>query len=389
VTARRRVEEELARRRDALNQAERLAGMGQLLAGIVHQLANPLSVVLGQADLLSRALQPGPLAGRVDHLSQAATRCAGIVRQFLALGRRRPAEAAPVQINQVLREAVELLSYVLQVDNVEIRWQLDEALPEVWGDPHGLHQVAVSLIANAIDALRGVSGPRWILLHTRVDPGRSAVTFEVRDNGIGIPEDIRPRIFRPFLTTKAAGQGAGLGLSLSRSIVEAHGGSITFETESGQGTVLTVEIPGGTAPAGAEMPEAVGEPTAARGRRILVVDYDPGIAAALADILALDGHRADAAFDAPHALERLEQGGEYALIICDIKMPGPDGPELYRDVVRRFPRLARRFIFLTGDVVGQERADFTDEIGAIVVPKPLDPEQLRRAVLRALRVLEG
>ena len=230
MTARRRVEEELARRRDALNQAERLAGMGQLLAGIVHQLANPLSVVLGQADLLSRALQPGPLAGRVDHLSQAATRCAGIVRQFLALGRRRPAEAAPVQINQVLREAVELLSYVLQVDNVEIRWQLDEALPEVWGDPHGLHQVAVSLIANAIDALRGVSGTRWILLHTRVDPGRSAVTFEVRDNGIGIPEDIRPRIFRPFLTTKAAGQGAGLWLSLSRSIVEAHGGSITFET---------------------------------------------------------------------------------------------------------------------------------------------------------------
>jgi CheY-like chemotaxis protein len=116
------------------------------------------------------------------------------------------------------------------------------------------------------------------------------------------------------------------------------------------------------------MPETAGEPTTERGRRILVVDDDPGIAAVLVDILALDGHWADAAFDAPHALERLEQGGEYALIICDIKMPGPDGPELYRDVVRRFPRLARRFIFLTGDVVGQERADFTDERGVWGAP---------------------
>jgi PAS domain S-box-containing protein len=383
VTSRRRLEEDLARRRDALNQAERLAGMGQLLAGIAHQLANPLSVVLGHSDLLCRELPPGRLAERASHLAEAAARCATVVRQFLALGRRRPAEGARVRMNQVLREAVELLGYGLQVDGVEVRWQLDEALPDVWGDPHGLHQIAVILVANAGDAVRGVSRPRWIALRTRAAPDRSRVIVEVRDNGIGIPEEVRPRIFRPFLTTKVAGQGAGLGLSLARSIVEAHGGSIAFETEVGQGTAFTLEIPVGTPPAPAETP-ASAEPAVGEGRRILVVDDDPATAAVMADVLALDGHRADVAFDARHAVERLGQAGDYALVICDITMPGPDGPELYREVVRRFPQLAQRFVFLTGDVAGQERSDFTDAIGAVAVPKPLDPDQLREAVRRAL-----
>jgi PAS domain S-box-containing protein len=381
VTTRRRLAEDLTRRRDALNQAERLTGMGQLLAGIAHQLANPLSVVLGHSDLLCRELPPGRLADRAGHLAEAASRCASVVRQFLALGRSRPAEGARVRINQVLREAVELLGYGLQVDSVEVRWQVDAALPDVWGDPHGIHQVAVILIANAGDAVRGVARPRWIALRTRTDPGRSRVIVEVEDNGTGISEDVRPRIFRPFLTTKSGGQGAGLGLSLSRSIVEAHGGSIAFETEVGRGTVFTVEIPVGTPPAGAETETpASSEPATGGGRRILVVDDDPAIAAVVADVLALDGHRVDAAFDARHALERLEQGGDYALVICDIAMPGPDGPELYGEAVRRFPQLARRFVFLTGDVVGQERADFTESIGAVAVPKPIDPDQLREAV---------
>ena len=386
VTARHHLHENLARRRDALSQAERLAGMGQLLAGIAHQLANPLSVVLGHADLLARELPPGRLADRVGHLSEAATRCAAVVRQFLALGRSRPAGAARVQINQVLREAADLLNYGLQVDSIEVRWQLAEALPEVWGDPHGLHQIAVILIANAADALRSVSRPRWIALRTRIDAGGSRVIVEVQDNGTGIPADVRPRIFRPFLTTKGPGQGAGLGLSLSRSIVEAHGGSIAFETESGRGTVFAVEIPLGTPPAGT--PRPAGLRAVEAGRHVLIVDDDPAIAAVLADTLALDGHRSDVALDAHHALERLQLGGEYALVICDITMPGPDGTELYQETVRRFPGLARRFVFLTGDVVGQERADFTEAIGAATVTKPLDPDEVRRVVREALRQAE-
>ncbi|MBI3325345.1 MAG: hypothetical protein HYZ81_01385, partial [Nitrospinae bacterium] len=227
-----------------LVQTEKLATMGQLLAGVAHELNNPLSVVLGQTALLRATAGNGPLVERAEKIANAAARSARIVQNFLAIARQRPPERQRVRLNRVIQDAVELLAYPLRVDNVEVRWELADDLPPLWADPHQLHQVAVNLISNAHQALRESSPPRWLTLTTRTDLSRGRVVLEVADTGPGIAPEIQTRIFEPFFTTKPPGQGTGLGLSLCQGIVVAHGGTIGVESQVGQGTVFVVELPG-------------------------------------------------------------------------------------------------------------------------------------------------
>ena len=214
IAERQRAEDQLQEQQEALFQREKLAAMGSLLASVAHELNNPLSVVMVQADLLSEEVREEALAERIKLINQSAERCVSIVQNFLALARRTPPQRTHVELNAIIEEAMTLLAYPLRVDNVDVQQNLADDLPPLWADRHQLHQVLINLITNAHQALREMPTPRRLELTTRYDSVASVVTLEVADTGPGIRPALQERIFEPFFTTKPPGIGTGLGLPL-------------------------------------------------------------------------------------------------------------------------------------------------------------------------------
>jgi signal transduction histidine kinase len=365
-------------------QAEKLSALSQVVAGVAHELNNPLSVVAGQTSLLRQMVGGGPLAERAEKIAQAADRCARIVRNFLTLARQHPPERQRVRLNQIIREAVELLAYPLRVDDVEVALDLGENLPVIWADPNQLHQVVVNLINNAHHAMRETPPPRRLSVTTRYDPGQGRLSFRVADTGPGIPAEIQGRVFEPFFTTKPTEQGTGLGLSICNGIIESHGGTIGVESQPGQGAAFWIELPVGELPGPAPESGASESAPPIRGRAILVVDDELEVAEVLADMLAGDGHQVETAANGALGLEKLGKRA-YDLILCDIKMPELDGPGLYREVEGRHPGLSQRFIFLTGDTLSAETREFLRETGASCLSKPFAPAEVHRLTQQVLQ----
>jgi PAS domain S-box-containing protein len=369
ITERKRVEE-------ALRQNEKLTLLGELLAGVAHELNNPLTILLAQAEYLGAIAPPGRIAERAASLRRTAERCARIVRNFLALARRRPPERQSARLNDIVRDALELVAYQLRLDEVQLDLALADDVPDLWMDPHQLHQVVVNLTTNARQAMRQVQGPRRLGVATSYARARAVVCLEISDSGPGISADVAERIFEPFFTTKRAGEGTGLGLSLSRSIVEGHGGTIRVVNVAGGGAIFRVELPvpatTGTQPAESE--------TAARvpPQRVLVVDDDLDVARTVRDLLVVDGHVVDVVGGGAAALERLRER-RYDLVLSDVRMPGLGGLELYDHVRREHPRFEGRFLFLTGDALGATTAAL--EARALpCLPKPFSLRELRDAI---------
>jgi nitrogen fixation negative regulator NifL len=383
VTERRRIEEELTRQREARIQSDKLADMGTLLAGVAHELNNPLTVVTGYSGILRRALGDGPLAERVDKIAIAAHRCVRIVQNFLALARHYPPERQQVRLNQIVREAVELLAYPLRVDNVEVRLDLADDLPVLWADSHQLHQVMVNLITNAHQAMHAGESTRRLTIRTRSEELGSRVLLEVVDTGPGIPDQLRARIFEPFFTTKPVGQGTGLGLPLCRGIIETHGGCIRVDSKAGQGATFRIELPVIEAPPGEAADASSSISALPPGRHILIVDDEPDVAGVLGDLLKADGEVIEAVPDGRAALEKI-QAAEYDLILCDVRMPRLDGPGLYRALDQSNPKLLQRFVFLTGDTLNPESWEFIQRTGAPCISKPFDFDEVKRVIGRAL-----
>jgi two-component system NtrC family sensor kinase len=384
ITGRKQAEEELHRQREAAYQAERLATMGQLLAGIAHELNNPLSVVLGQASLLHADARGGLLAERAQEILRAAERCARIVRNFLALARQRPPERQQVHLNHVVQEVVELLAYTLRANAVHVHLHLADELPPLWADPDQLHQVVLNLSTNAYQAMVETPTPRRLTFTTQFDDERARVILEVADTGPGILPEIATRIFEPFSTTKPLGVGTGLGLSLCKGIVEGHGGTISVESQSGHGAVFRIDLPVGVAPVVAPLSHTVKAPLPLQGRTILVVDDEPTVASILAQMLALDGHRVEVATNGAMALDKLQQQS-FDLILSDMRMPELDGPGLYRQLACRYPKLLQQIIFLTGDALGPQVQAFLEQTQVPSLDKPFTLGGLRRVVHQVLQ----
>lgn len=246
-------------------------------------------------------------------------------------------------------------------------------------------QVLVNLITNAQHAMRETPPPRRLTLRTSHEPREHVVCLQITDTGPGIPPEVRTRIFDPFFTTKPPGQGTGLGLSLSRGIVEAHGGALAAESPSGQGATFRVRLPVIAAPVAEKEAGALEAAAPVRGETILVVDDEPEIAALLADLLAAGGQEVETAANGALALEKIGKRA-YGAILSDIKMPELDGPGLYRELERRHPDLVRRVIFLTGDTLAPGTAEFLGRTGAPVLTKPFRVEEVIRVVQRVLQM---
>lgn len=388
IAERKRAEEQLQQQREALFQREKLAAMGSLLANVAHELNNPLSVVMVQSDLLGEEVRDKALAERIKVINQSAERCVSIVQNFLALARRTPPQRTHVNLNAIIEEAMTLLAYALRVDNVEVHRDLADDLPPLWADRHQIHQVLVNLITNAHHALRELPPPHHLALTTRYDVERRIVILEVTDTGPGIPATLHGRIFEPFFTTKPPGVGTGLGLPFCRGIIEGHGGTITVQSELGQGTTFRLELPVEAVPAPGSVTPLPDIPSRAAGEAILVVDDEPGIVGALAYLLRRHGYHVDTATNGRLALGKLQER-TYDLILCDLRMPELDGPGLYQELEKRLPHILPRMIFLTGDTLSPEAREFLEKVGGARLNKPFRAAEVRRIVFQALKAISA
>jgi C4-dicarboxylate-specific signal transduction histidine kinase len=385
MAERQQAEAQLRQQQEIMFQHEKLAAMGSLLASVAHELHNPLSILMMQADLLREELQDGPMTDQAQAITQSAERCARIVRNFLTLARQHPPERQWVDLNHVVQEAVELLAYALRVDTIEVVLQLAPDLPKCAIDPHQLHQVVINLVTNAHQALREVPLPRRLTFTTCADLARAHIVLEVADTGPGIRPELQGPIFEPFFTTKPAGVGTGLGLPLCRGIIEGHGGAICVRSQLGQGTVFRVELPVGAEPMADPVPPAVVVPKSAQAKvqSVLVVDDEPGITSALAYLLSRSGYVVDTSANGRLALDKLQER-TYDLILCDLRMPELDGPGLYHEIEERYPQLRRRVVFLTGDTLGPEAREFLEKVDVARLSKPFRAAEVRRLVHQTL-----
>ena len=376
ITDRVRAEEEVERQREALHQSEKLSALGMLLAGVAHELNNPLQVVLGNAALLENDSVDEDQAKRAGTIRDAAERCAKIIKTFLAMARDTPASRAPVDLNELVRRSLNLIAYQLRVKDIGVDLDLSPALPQVLGDGDQLSQVIVNLLLNAMHAMEQADSPHLITVRTRRDTEHHVIELRVSDTGPGVPDDIRRRIFDPFFTTKPEGLGTGIGLAVCHGMIAAHNGTIRVDDAPGGGACFVVRLP--------ESGDNTTEPGEATGLtsltgRVLIVDDEPDIRELLADILETSGLEIELAAGGQEALDLIESR-HYDAIVCDLRMPGLDGPGLYDEVARRVPEIRDRFIFATGDLLSQAADDFLARAGRPCLTKPFLPTQVRRIV---------
>jgi CheY-like chemotaxis protein len=381
----RRAEETRRLQREMALRNERLEVVAGLIGGVAHELNNPLALLVGHATLLRRKAGDGPLADRADKIAQAAERCARIVRNFLGLARTQPPDRRPIDLGGLVRETLEILAHGLRVDGIEVEVDIAPDLPRVPGDADRLRQLLVYLVMNAEQALRRKEGARHLAVRAFGAPVPArAVRVVVADNGPGVPAELRERIFEPLFTTMASGEGTGMGLPLCRGIVADHGGELRLEEAEGEGCRFVFDLP---LAAGSSPPATEGPVPSPGPRAILVVDDEADLAALMCDTLELAGHHVEIASNGAAALVRLAER-RYDLVLSDIRMPEMDGPGLYRAVQERHPELARRVVFVTGDTLSPETAAFVRGIGAPVVTKPFDLDDLVRTVNRVLALPE-
>ena len=369
ITDRKMAEQELARSRDALHQSEKLAALGSLLAGVSHELNNPLAAIVGQAEMLEEDSQGTIFEARAKKISAAAERCARIVQTFLAMARQKEAQRSLIDLNELVASSLEITDYGLRTAGIAVRVTLGTMLPKVVGDRDQLHQVLVNLIVNAQQAMeKGEAFEKTLTLRTSVSQS-GAVLLDVSDTGPGVPDKFRGRIFEPFFTTKPQGMGTGVGLSFSHGIVEAHGGSITLEP-SRRGAHFRLSLPAAAesdlvaVPVDAETGSAAGA-----GGAALIVEDEADVAETLSELLEREGYAVTVANDGAAALMAIDRG-DYDLILSDLRMPGVSGPDLHARLAETRPHLIERMGFVTGDTLGSSMDDFLRNCGRPVLEKP-------------------
>ena len=375
--------DQLQRAQDNLHQSEKLAALGQLLAGVAHELNNPLAVVLGRASILQEKLRDTPHAAPLQKLREAADRCARIVKTFLAMARQTGPRRAMVEVNELVESALEMTTYGLRKSNVTYSKSLLPAPLFIEVDQDQLIQVLTNLILNAQHALEERPADRHVDIAASLSDDGQWLSLSVADNGPGVPAAIAPRIFDPFFTTKSVGQGTGLGLSVCRSMVEAHGGTLKLETTPGGGATFRVALPAHMSRATSGADAAAGGNAMQMRGRILVVDDEVEIAAILADCLTPIGIECIIAADGQSALARIREMS-FDGIFCDVSMPGMDGISFFQTLRDSIPALAERLIFISGDVLHRDWDRIKSSIGRPIIEKPFDPQQVREAALRLL-----
>jgi two-component system, cell cycle sensor histidine kinase and response regulator CckA len=379
VSERKRQEDRSRDLHHQLQQAEKLAALGQTISGVAHELNNPLATILSWAERLAE--RPGDDKTRrgLDVIRSESERAARIVRNLLTFARKRQTTRLMVDLNEVIRETLVLRAYEQRINNIQVTQALAAAVPKVFADSHQIKQVILNLVINAEQAMLAASGRGSLTIRTWHDAERGSVVFEVQDDGPGISEERQAKIFDPFYTTKEVGKGTGLGLSVAYAIVQEHGGRIWVSSTRGAGASFFVALPVGGQPLQPRQPSAEAlSLDAFQGLRVLVIEDEPALASAVAEALTDAGFVVERAGDGEEGLTAVAHHA-YDLVVCDLKMPRLDGMQFYRAMAAATPTLARRVIFVTGAVAGTDAERFLEETGCRWLAKPFRLGDLLRA----------
>jgi signal transduction histidine kinase len=384
VTERKKLQDQTRELYHQLSQAEKLAALGQTMSGVAHELNNPLATILACAERLSGRRLDEQTRRDLEAIHNAAERAARIVRNLQTFVRKRHTTRTTVDLNEVVRETLAIRAYEQRAANVVILEALAAGLPPIFADPHQIQQILLNLTINAEQAMLDAHGRGMLILRSWHEPERDAVILEVNDDGPGMPEALQPKIFDPFFTTKAVGKGTGLGLTVAYAIAQEHGGQLRVASLEGRGASFFLELP--VSGLNVRLPEtsrADPLPDVPPGTRALVIEDEQALNEAVAAALADEGFRVDRAANGEEALARLRDAN-YDVVICDLKMPKVDGMMFFREVSAKLPQIARRIVFVTGDVAGTEAERFLEESGCRWVPKPFRLRDLVRVARETL-----
>jgi PAS domain S-box-containing protein len=357
ITESKRAEEEKGQLEQKAQVASRLASVGEMAAGIAHEINNPLTSVIGYSQLLSeRDDMPEDVRMDLKAIDEGAQRVAGIIKRLLTFARQTRPERTLANVNELITNTLDLRAYHLRTNNIRVTTELAADLPITTADPAQLQQVFLNIIVNAETAMKLARGKGKLLIKTEEVNGIIRISF--KDNGPGIARENLARIFDPFFTTREVGQGTGLGLSICHGIIAEHKGKIWVESEMGKGSTFIVELPIVVESTRLEMVEPAGKkPQKVPRAKILVVDDEPSTLEFLSRLLK-----------------------RYSLILLDIKMPGASGIELYGRMQKIAQSFAERVIFITGDIMGTDTEAFLSRTKAPYITKPFDVNQLKERI---------
>ena len=375
------MQEELEQQREIAHQNEKVSALGGLLAGVAHELNNPLSIVLGYAYMLQNQVEGESAKRRVDRLAQAAERCSKIVKTFLAMARQKPTLIESCSINDVIELALDITEYSLTSKGIDVQQQLNSDVPPVAIDQDQIAQVFTNLIINAESAMSSKDGEATLSIRSYVDEASGQVVVEIADNGIGIDEDMQDRIFEPFFTTKDVGEGTGVGLAFCLRIVSSHQGELTVNSSKGNGACFSVRLPVADGLYNNQDQSLPATSSEMQKKRILVVDDEVHVANMITELLQDKGYQTVSLNDAESALKLLDKES-FDAVLSDVKMPGMDGSDFYDQLADRNSAYLNYVGFVTGDTLSQRVADLLDRSGCQYIEKPISPDALFQLVER-------
>ncbi len=370
--------------------ADRMASVGTLAAGVAHEINNPLGFVAANTALMLESLEEfatDPDPSRTQELIEmalevrdGAERIRKIVRGLQTFSRCAEERLTTVEVRPVLELAIDMA-----MNEIRHRARLVTDFgpsPAVLADQARLSQVFINLLVNAAQAIpEGERDANEIRVATSTD-GTGQAVIEVRDSGLGIPQDLLERVFDPFFTTKAVGVGTGLGLSICHNIIASLGGEITVDSVVGRGTTFRVTLKPAIAPVDAMTRAASAAAPANGSARILVIDDEPAIGNVLRRILR--EHDVTVLTAARDALTLLESGSHFDLVISDLMMPEMSGMDLHHEVSHRFAGVAERFVFVSGGAFTPAAAEFLERVPNPKLAKPFEPSRVRALVQELL-----
>jgi len=370
------VEEDVTERKQAeerIQESGRLASVGELAAGVAHEINNPLTSVLGFTQLILQEDVPEQIRDDMEKIRSEAERAGKIVHNLLSFARKHEPEQQYLELTSILERALELKSFDLKNGNIQLKRELSPDLPQTLVDEHQLIQVIMNVITNAEQAMKESEGRGQLIVRTSHTADR--IRLSISDDGPGMSQESLARIFEPFFTTKEVGMGTGLGLSICHGIIQQHGGDIWAESIPGEGTTFHIELPI-TSP-----PEEEREPSPTK--HILVVDDEPHIRDLLARSLVRERYTVDLAENGEEAWRKV-QSISYDCIVMDLKMPGMSGTKLFQHIKEYDQELAKKVIFITGDLVSPDTLEFVVTTGNLTLTKPFDLEELHLQISSAL-----
>jgi signal transduction histidine kinase len=362
---------------DQLVRSEKLASLGELIAGVAHELNNKLLPILAYAQLLKERELPDDTLRYVNTLEKSAEGATSVVSALLNFARPSSTTRNSVDLNGTMRETLALLDYTIKASDVHVDLDLDDRIPLTMADEKQISQVFLNILNNAVQAMKDGAGTLAVT-STRE---KNDILFTISDTGCGISDDHLMRIFDPFFSTKGSG-GTGLGLSVSHGLIRAHGGEISVTSTLGKGTTFTIRLP-----ITKERKQAVPAESSRAARtsdryRVLIADDDAECRSAISTMLKAE-HDVVVAEDGEEALTWLAKE-HFDLLIVDCVMPGLSGVELYKWVLNNRAELKKKVVFITGEIFVPEIKSFLESTGCQYITKPFAMDNFKDTVHTAL-----